>query len=436
MFRKSAVQPPTPGLKKLPQRGKSWRIPEEADVPRVPTIAVGGGGGAIDVLLVEDEPADAHLVTLALQRNGRQEFRVTLARRLSEALTLLAAGKFGVVLLDLSLPDSQGISTLSRVQEAAPHTAIVVMTGLDDPRLASYAVEVGAQDYLVKSDEPGPMVARSIRYAITRMNAQIERQQLIRQLHEEKRTLTEELTAARVMQFDLLPREAELGDRLDMLGLSVESYFEPCSGIGGDLWGCMEVGDGQVSLFSFDFSGHGISAALNVFRLHALIREHKDMARDPAALLGFLARTLSGLLGRGQFATMFAGLVDCRRDELCWAGAGAPRPILISGDGMDFLETRGTPLGIARAPLYTNHRVPFPPGSGLLLYSDAVTEAANPAGRMLGEEGLAALVAGGVVADGHLDVGHLLDEFFNWAKLPIEDDLTAVHLLRLPGRTA
>jgi len=422
---------PAAGMTQLRPRGKSWK-PAEADLPRVPTIAVGGSASTIRVLLVEDSPGDARLVMLALRESNAPSFRVTHAATLGEALAHLAADHFDVVLLDLSLPDSQGISTLSRAQAAAPRTAIVVMTGLDDPAFAAYALEVGAQDYLVKSDEPGPTVARSIRYAITRMNAQMERQELIGQLNEEKRILTEEVAAARVMQYDLLPKGDALGRSLADLGLSLESYFEPCSGIGGDLWGCMDLGEGRISVFSFDFSGHGISAALNVFRLHALIREHKEMAGDPVGLLEFLARTLSGLLGRGQFATMFAGVVDCRRNLLSWAGAGAPRPILLTGQGMEWLDTRGTPLGVSAEPVYASHCVDFPPGTGLFLYSDAMTEASDPAGQMLGEDGLAQMVEGASV-DGRLSVDALLTNFFAWAKLPIEDDMTALHLFRLNG---
>jgi signal transduction histidine kinase len=133
----------------------------------------------IRILLVEDNPGDARLIGAMLAERQGFLFSVDCADRLSRALQLLTAGTFDVMLLDLSLPDSQGLHTVARVRSAAPGVPIVVLTGLNDEAIGVDAVKMGAQDFLVKGQIEGNLMARSIRYAIERKNGeeQLRRQQ-------------------------------------------------------------------------------------------------------------------------------------------------------------------------------------------------------------------------------------------------------------------
>lgn len=389
-------------------------------------------GDMLRVLLVEDFAADAKLVSLALRETPDQTFVITHAATLRDALSILATTTIDVVLLDLSLPDSAGITTLTRLRDSIPQVPVVVMTGNSDPAFARRALEAGAQDYLVKGDDSGPVVARAIRYAIMRMAAQIDRESLIRKLESEQRALRRELDAARAMQFNLLPRPAGVDAKLVELGLTIEAYFEPSSGVGGDLWGMTDCGPGRIGFFSFDFSGHGLSAALNVFRLHTLMGEHVPNPEDPAASLAILNHSLNGLLAPGQYATIFFGILDTRRDELVWSAAGHPTPALMNNSGaIMLLDTRGTPLGATAHATYTNRRIAFPRGTSLFLYSDALTEATGLDGRMLGDETLLEMLRAGIANPGGLCLEDLLNQFLVRARLPIEDDLTALHVRRL-----
>lgn len=384
-------------------------------------------GRPVRVLLVEDQPGDALLVSLALRESGSRRFHIVHVTTLAAALARL--DEADVVLLDLTLPDSSGLATVRQVLAQSPDMPVVVMTGLDDPGLAGHALAAGAQDYLVKEDNPGREVERAISYAITRVGAQVERRSLLARLAAEQARVQDELAIARAMQFDLLPRPDRLREGLVGNGIAIESYFQPCSSIGGDLWGCQMVGDGRLAIFSFDFSGHGIGAALNVFRMHALINELREYLASPGILLTMLAVTLRKLLGRGQFATMFAAVLDCHRQELTWAGAGAPPPLLLSGDeAPSFLETRGLPLGVSARATYENRRVAFPRGSRLLIYSDALTEAPIRGGERIEGERLVALVRSVIAAHGDLRVAPLLDGFFAALSAPVEDDLTVLNL--------
>ena len=137
----------------------------------------------VSVLLVEDNPGDARLIREALGEVEQPRFRLEWTKTLGEALETLAQRKFAVILLDLSLPDSQGMHTVQSIEQAAPDVPVVVLTGLDDEALAIEAVRSGAQDYLVKSDATPHLLTRVARYAI-------ERHRIGRSLHENEARLS------------------------------------------------------------------------------------------------------------------------------------------------------------------------------------------------------------------------------------------------------
>jgi len=123
------------------------------------------------ILLVEDNRADAALLQAMLE-GGTVPFTITWVDRLKAALDRLADGDFDAALLDLSLPDSHGLATLERLQEAARTIPIVIVTGREDEELAITAIRQGAQDYLVKDGLTGRAVGRAVQYAIDRKHAE------------------------------------------------------------------------------------------------------------------------------------------------------------------------------------------------------------------------------------------------------------------------
>ena len=102
------------------------------------------------ILLIEDNPGDIRLLQEYLKEGSACRFQIVQADRLSIGLERLAEAPFDAVLLDLSLPDSQGLDTLVRLHEAAKDVPIVVLTGIEDEALGVRLIQAGAQDYLVK----------------------------------------------------------------------------------------------------------------------------------------------------------------------------------------------------------------------------------------------------------------------------------------------
>jgi len=126
----------------------------------------------IRVLLVEDNEVDADLTQDILAEWSVEQFAITHVVSLGEALTRLGKERFDAVLLDLSLPDGYGLTTLRQVQAASPTIPIIVLSGVSDQTLALQAVQNGAQDYLVKGQGQPELLTRSIRYAMERKRAE------------------------------------------------------------------------------------------------------------------------------------------------------------------------------------------------------------------------------------------------------------------------
>jgi diguanylate cyclase (GGDEF)-like protein len=125
------------------------------------------------LLLVEDNPTDAAVHTAMLRSTALSElFEIVLVGRLSECVVALAGESPACVLLDMGLPDAQGVDGLMRIRTIAPDVPVVVLTGNNDETMGLDALQSGAQDYLVKGHVDGRLLARSIRYAIERMRGE------------------------------------------------------------------------------------------------------------------------------------------------------------------------------------------------------------------------------------------------------------------------
>jgi CheY-like chemotaxis protein len=121
----------------------------------------------ISVLLVEDNPGDARLLSEALAESLFPRFEVTRAARLADGLKRLGEARFDVVLLDLSLPDSPaGLGSLMKIHARNPRVPVVVLTGLKDERLEDWSIEEGAQIYLAKGELRPEALVGALRFAI------------------------------------------------------------------------------------------------------------------------------------------------------------------------------------------------------------------------------------------------------------------------------
>ncbi|NQV23313.1 MAG: SpoIIE family protein phosphatase [Rhodopirellula sp.] len=145
----------------------------------------------IRLLLVEDSQSDAELFEIYLQQIRSADYQIQVADTLADGIAVMKSQPLDIVLVDLNLPDSFGIDTCRKLHAASPATPIIVLTGLADEQKALEAMQVGAQDYLVKGEINGSLLSRAIRYSIERQRAA----EMQRQSNDRMRLITEQLPA-------------------------------------------------------------------------------------------------------------------------------------------------------------------------------------------------------------------------------------------------
>jgi phosphoserine phosphatase RsbU/P len=175
----------------------------------------------LNILLVEDDQDHADLIRMHLTRGRGEPVSIDWARDMAQARQRLDAGGYDAVLLDMMLPDSRGIDTVSRVHSHAPRVPIVVLTSAEDDEFGIGAVQHGAEDYIAKSTMDGHSLLRSLRYAIEREGR--------RRAESALESARYELSLAQKIQSSLYPSQSPPLPGFDLAGRS-----RPAASVGGD----------------------------------------------------------------------------------------------------------------------------------------------------------------------------------------------------------
>lgn len=332
------------------------------------------------VVVVDGEGASRAMVAALAGRVGIGT--VLQASDGDDCLALLQTTRPDLIVLDMLMDQAGGYATCARIRALAnlAEVPVLALTALTAPGDMQACFDAGASDVVAKPVRPAELTAR--------LRVHLENRRLVRTLSDANHRMRRELEGACDMQRLLFPSPVALESLKVMHGLSVEGRVQPLDSVGGDLWTVQVLDNKTVALLLADFSGHGLMAALNTFWLHAFIGQDTALMRDPAGFLGRLNDTLRLSLARGQFATAFVAVIDTERAELRWAGAGAPRPILVVEGQLHSLDTTGLPLGLGQSTRYSNHAIAFPPGAGLLAFSDGLTDLTDERGAHLEGHGL------------------------------------------------
>jgi serine phosphatase RsbU (regulator of sigma subunit) len=345
---------------------------------------------AITVLLVEDDDGDA-LIVDDLLSDTLPSAEITRSRTFADALTQLDA-HVDCVLLDLKLPDAQGLDTVVRVRQQAPDTPLIVLTGLHDEAAGIAAVDAGAQDYLLKGDVDGAQLARAIRYAIVRRQAAHAQQQL-------------RVADAQQREVARLERGLAPGPLVGDSSVWIASRYHSGRNralLGGDFFDVAETPHGHLRAVIGDVCGHGPDEAAIGVTLRAAWRALTVAGVNSQLVLSTLEQVLEH---ERQLPLLFATL--CTLDiQLPHASAnimlaGHPPPILIDGNSVSALTPahNDPPVGLGDGS-WSPTQLQLPSAWVMLLYTDGITEAKVGDGpRRLGTDGLQQLLSEHIAAN-------------------------------------
>jgi serine phosphatase RsbU (regulator of sigma subunit) len=385
------------------------------------TAAAPASDGQVQVLLVEDDDGDAVLVGELLREVGAAVV-VQRARSLTQAKALVSGA--ACVLLDLGLPDSQGLNGLRQLMQLEPEAAVVVLTGEASEHLGEQAVRAGAQDYLVKGEVAGHMLNRVIRYAVERRRAE----EAQRALHVAQIRAQENARLER----GLLPSPLLADSRLSVSARCLPGGQHHL--LGGDFYDVVESSDGWLHALIGDVCGRGPAEAALGVCLRVAWRTLVLAGRPAEEILS----TLSELLEHErQDDTMFATLcmISVHPDRTAgWVRmAGHLPPLVVSRGAVAELPTRpAAPLGLSEVRDWPGIPIRLDGSWSILLYTDGLIEGRIGKGaERLGSEGLMDLIRdalGGPEQPGDELLDQVIDRVRELNGGDLDDDLAVLAL--------
>ena len=354
----------------------------------------------ITALLIEDNPADARLIQYMLIDSGDGIFQLEHVGRLAEGLKRIESPGIDIVLSDLSLPDSHGLETFTRLHAQAPRIPIIVLSGLNDTTVAVNAVHEGAQDFLVKGQVDGPSLTRAIRYAIERKRMSEQLHRYADELRKKNAQLEADFNMAREIQQIFLPNEYPTFPgwaTAEESALKFAHRYIPAAAVGGDFFDFFAIDDTTGGVFICDVMGHGMRAALITAIMRGLIEELMSMAGKPGKFLTEINRSLRAILRQTRepfLATAFYAVVDVATGEMQFANAGHPSPFYLNREARsveplkNFDSRHGPALGLFERSLYPACKMQVNTGDVLLLFTDGIYEVQNAGEEEFGQERL------------------------------------------------
>jgi serine phosphatase RsbU (regulator of sigma subunit) len=315
------------------------------------------------VLLVEDDEGDAFLVR-ELLTEADARFDLAVATTLREAMTMTRG--IHCVLLDLGLPDAEGIDGLRTLLGAAGSAAVCVLTGRSDEHLGVAAVAEGAQDYLVKGQVDGVLLTRALRYAVERKRADENTQRL-------REAELRQAESAR-LERGLLPQPLMQTD-----AVAVHTFYRSGRAmglLGGDFFDVVQVGDDRLNVIVGDVCGHGVDEAALGVELRVAWRALVLAGVPEERVLSSLEQVLmSERRAREVFATVASVVLDLPANRARVRLAGHPPPVLLAGGRAVPVDARpGIVLGVRPKPTPTVELELPGDDWSLLMYTDGLIE--------------------------------------------------------------
>jgi sigma-B regulation protein RsbU (phosphoserine phosphatase) len=411
------------------------------------------------LLIVDDNDASCEMLARSFRQRG---YDVTVGKDGSQALELRRADRFDLILLDITMPGTNGFAVLQavRARHAATALPVIMVTAHDRSDDIVHALDLGANDYVVKPyDFPVVLARARTQLAQKRMVEEQTRLELSlgqrneelavanRRLGAANQHMKRDLRAAARIQEALLPRALPA-----VPGARFAWGFEPCEELAGDTLNIVPLDREHVGLYLLDVSGHGVAAALLSVTLSQLLAPTRDDSSllirkcpegvgdtlvPPAEVAAHLNRRFPWNPETEQYFTLSYGILNHTSGEFRYVSAGHPGPLHLPRDGRPvFLESPSLPIGVGDGK-YVERTLRLEPGSRLYLYSDGITDATGATEEAFGRQRLQDRLE--ALREAPLDesIAALLGDVQGWCGTPsLRDDVSilGVEFTGAPGR--
>jgi sigma-B regulation protein RsbU (phosphoserine phosphatase) len=322
--------------------------------------------GPLRTLIVDDEEALATVMQRTLRSRG---FESDVALSGAAARQLIDSNDYALALLDVRLPDESGYGLLGELRAKHPDTAVVMISGVDDPELGKAAVEHGAYAYFVK-----PVGATELYLAVVnafrRRSLELEYRRNLQRLESLVAERSEQMAKAAKVQAGLLPASPLIGD-----GFEVAAHFAPAREISGDFYDWYLPDERRLVVTLGDVMGKGLPAAILMATVRAALRSAAQVGTVEEGVRMAAGVMAAALEVNQAFVTLFHGSFDAANGELHYidAGHGHARLLRASG-GQDLLAERGAPIGLLPESSFTPGKITLNPGDSLVVFSDGLLD--------------------------------------------------------------
>jgi DNA-binding NarL/FixJ family response regulator len=318
------------------------------------------------VLIVEDEPALAKAMARTMKSRG---FQADVALTGAEARQFFNGVEYGLVLMDIRLPDESGYGLLDELNKKSPRPAVVMISGVDDPELGRAAVDHGAYGYYVKPVGATELYLAAVN-ALRRRGVELEYGTNLKRLESMVAERSTQMARAAALQAGMLPASPFKGE-----GFEIAAHFTPAREISGDFYDWHQPDPRFVAVTLGDVMGKGLPAAIMMATVRAALRGAVRVENLEEGVL-LAAKVMSTALEVNHaFVTLFHAVYETDTGDLHYIDAGHGYARLLRGmTGQELLSQRSAPIGIFPDSKFEVGTAHLNQGDTLVVFSDGLID--------------------------------------------------------------
>jgi sigma-B regulation protein RsbU (phosphoserine phosphatase) len=318
------------------------------------------------LLIVDDEQVLAKLMERILRSRG---FESDIALSAAEARKRIEASDYALALLDVRLPDESGYGLLEELRSKRPDTAVVMISGVDDPELGRAALEHGAYAYMVK-----PVGATQLYLTVVnnlqRRSLELAHRDTLRRMEAMLDERADQMRRAVDLQIGMLPASPLKED-----GFELAAHFTAAKEISGDFYDWYRQDDGRLIFTLGDVMGKGLPAALMMATARAALRGSAGIEPLDEGINRASEVMSAALEVNHAYVTAFHAVFNPSSGELHYVDAGHGYARVLRGaTGQETLSLRSAPIGIFPDTLFAVGTVTLNPGDALVVFSDGLLD--------------------------------------------------------------